>query len=416
MHHKTVFHYDRPCPEGLEGCPYISGGSEAIVALNAYLRFRFRSKQTKTVYSQPLAAVAADKTASISASSCTQYAHALTNFEQWLQYRSRRTLFCFGEEDLLAYKEDMAEGVWSEDGSKLFASIIRSRVLQAIEFGLWSAVNGYRRSFSITIKQIGGNHDAYPMLRVIKDTVLKPIPEDERKGDFLEKFHLAAYYIAAVLMLYGGLRIDEVINIKVDDVPLASLADQNVELFKIHVEGKGRKTRPMVIGRDILQLMSEYFEHARRQSLELCKGKPEYEEATTYFLLNEFDGRKISDHTTREHVKSAGYAAGMYDLTPHTLRHWYATSRLRQAEKSFREQNDNARNDALKIVLKEEIAAIREDLGHTLSKTTKIYLDSYLKGIRDRAVVKHQNAGLEDLKARRSRLLASMQETMVVEA
>jgi integrase len=200
---------------------------------------------------------------------------------------------------------------------------------------------------------------------------------------------------------------------------LTSLLASDSEVFVIVVEGKGRKTRPVVIGRDILQQMSEYFHGARADSLETCRardeGKDEYERSKTYFFLNHFDGRPISDHSTREAIKNAGAAAGMIDITPHTLRHWYATSRLRQRSAELQNGRVNPIPDEeFLAVLEAEIAAIREDLGHALASTTMIYLRSFLRQMANRVAVKHQQQSVDRLKARRAEQHTALERAMAV--
>lgn len=421
MQHKSIFHYRRPCPDGLDGCPYIVGDGDAIAAANSHLEFLHTGSRSKDIINQPVTVLAADQTASIAVSSCTQYAHAMLHLINWLE-RESLSPFSFTEDDLVRFKSDMEDGRWSEDGRKLKGDIIRTRLLQAIKFGEWSFATGYRNSFHV--RRRGGrgllSTCAYTILGSHVDRTLKSIPPDDQKEIFLVQFSLPAYYLAALLMLHVGLRIDEAINIKVDDVPLASLAT-DADLFILGVVGKGRKARSVVIGRDILEQLSDYFHEARIGSLATCRDRygdtEKYQSANEYFFLNHFDGQPISDHSTREAVKEAGAAAGMKDITPHTLRHWYATSRLRQRyselEQKYAKLRDGGESaipeEEILFALEDEISAIREDLGHALSRTTIIYLRSFLKEMANRVAVKHQRQSMDRLRALRAVRLSSLE-------
>jgi integrase len=411
MQFKSVFHYTKPCPKGLEGCPYIGGAGEDICLANSYLEFLFTGSRNKDIMNLPVTVLAADNTASIAASSCSQYAHAICHLMNWLSSRTSSTLFNYTEEELDQFKSDMEEGRWSEeDGKKLRGDIIRTRLLQAINFGHWSVASGYRKSFIIRRRNAGGhwkNSSAYTILGRHIERTLKHIPADEQQDPFLEQLYHSTYFLTALLMLYVGLRIAEVVNIKVSDIPLELLLHSEKRVFIIIVEGKGRKTRPVTIGRDILELMSDYFYGAREDSLRDCRdrydGKPQYKRSQTYFVLNNYDGQPISTHSTRVAIKEAAARAGMSDLTPHTLRHWYATSCLRKKYEEFRKgRTDDIADEELIVVLEREIAAIREDLGHSLDKTTMIYLRSFLKELSNRAAVKRQKQSIENLKLRRA--------------
>jgi integrase len=415
MQAKSIFHYRLPCPDGLDGCPYIVGDGASIAAANTYLEFQYTGSRTKDIINQAVTVLAADQTPSIAVSSCTQYAHAMFHLINWLATQGL-TPFCYSETDLARFKSDMEEGRWSEeDGRKLKGDIVRTRLLQAIKFGEWSVAKGYRNSFQVRRRAGRGllGTSAYTILGSHVDRTLKSIPPDDKKEILLVQFYQPAYYLAALLMLYAGLRIDEVINIKVDDVPLASLAT-DAEFFILEVVGKGRKERPVVIGRDILEQMSDYFRGARADSQATCHDRygasERYRRATGYFLLNHFDGQPISDHSTREAVKAAGAAAGLKDVTPHILRHWYATSRLRQKYSELEQKYGPERGipeEAIIFALEDEITAIREDLGHVLSKTTMIYLRSFLKMMANRMAVKAQQQSMDRLRALRAARLSS---------
>ena len=136
-----------------------------------------------------------------------------------------------------------------------------------------------------------------------------------------------------VVLLYTlGLRISE----------LASLELHNIDKEWIRVLGKGNKQRQV----PLLALTSSLIEHYKK------------EKSPRKFLF-EKNGAKLSENTLRYRITALFKKVGLH-VTPHMLRHSYATSLL----------NNDAR-----------IADVSELLGHSSMATTQIYtkLSSTLK-------------------------------------
>src|SRR5690606_5765774 len=134
-----------------------------------------------------------------------------------------------------------------------------------------------------------------------------------------------------IAMLYGsGLRIGELIDLK--------LSDFDFKRKQLHIKNaKGRKDRYTTIAESLFPLLKNYHNTY----------KPK-----VYFIENPHGG-KYSAESIRAFLKKNVKAAGLTKLvTPHTLRHSYATHMLEQGI---------------------DLRYIQELLGHSRPETTMIY-------------------------------------------
>lgn len=133
-------------------------------------------------------------------------------------------------------------------------------------------------------------------------------------------------------MLYStGIRVSELINIKINDI------DQNNN--SIRVLGKGNKERYVYYGTQCKNLLNVYIKNPQ---------KPESE-----YLFSNKHGNKINDRIIRKIIENNAIKANLKTkVTPHTLRHTYATHML----------NDGA-----------DLKSVGDLLGHKNLSTTQIY-------------------------------------------
>ena len=108
------------------------------------------------------------------------------------------------------------------------------------------------------------------------------------------------------LMVRGGLRVGEVVRLKVEDI-----LDQSKEegCVRIRVEGKGRKERVIWLSADAYAVLAEWLTE---------RGETQ----TAHIFLNE-RGQPLSANGVEWLLHRYGRQAGI-DLTPHQLRHSYA--------------------------------------------------------------------------------------------
>lgn len=134
-----------------------------------------------------------------------------------------------------------------------------------------------------------------------------------------------------ILMLgySGGLRISEVINLKITDIE----SDNN----RIRVEGaKGQKDRYTLLGDYPLSLLRQYYQ----------KEKP------NYYLFEGQTGGKYSTTSIQKILNRAKEKSKLVKGTYHSLRHSFATHLLEDGT---------------------DLRVIQELLGHNSPKTTQIY-------------------------------------------
>jgi site-specific recombinase XerD len=140
------------------------------------------------------------------------------------------------------------------------------------------------------------------------------------------------------LLYSGGLRISEVINLKLSDVQ----SRRNLLLIR---GGKGRKDRTTLLSGRLLEELRQYY----------LQYKPKA------WLFEGQDGGVYSVESIRKVFRAALKKAGINrEATPHTLRHSFATHLLEQGT---------------------DLRYIQELLGHSSSKTTEIYTHITQQGL-----------------------------------
>lgn len=146
-------------------------------------------------------------------------------------------------------------------------------------------------------------------------------------------------------MYSTGLRVSELLSLKMKQI--------NFQHGIIQVIGKGNKQRNVPIGEFALDFINKYVESARRKNV----GK-----YTDYLFLNRY-GKPISRQFFFKQVKKYANQVGIEEeISPHTLRHCFATHMLENGA---------------------QLRAVQEMLGHSNIATTQIYTNLSSKRILD---------------------------------
>lgn len=168
---------------------------------------------------------------------------------------------------------------------------------------------------------------------------------------------LARRDTALLELLYAtGARISEAVALDVDDV------DAQERLVRL--TGKGNKQRLVPIGRAALRALDDYRAVARPLLAAAGRGSPA-------LLLNARGGR-LSRQGAFAVVRSAARRAGLQvDISPHTLRHSFATHLLDGGA---------------------DVRVVQELLGHASVTTTQIYTLVTMQRLREVYAVAHPRA------------------------
>lgn len=139
------------------------------------------------------------------------------------------------------------------------------------------------------------------------------------------------------VMYATGLRVSELVNLSMDDLHL--------DLGLIKTLGKGDKERLLPIGDTAIKWLNKYFDETRKQLVEKYGAKKEV-------FLN-FRGNKLTRQSIWRMIKKYIQKVGIKkDVTPHTLRHSFATNLLENGA---------------------DLRVVQELLGHSDISTTQIY-------------------------------------------
>lgn len=156
------------------------------------------------------------------------------------------------------------------------------------------------------------------------------------------------------LLLRTGLRVSELINIKLTDMTV--LTDQyGYNYYKILIHGKGHKERYVYADYDCYKVIEKYKTKRRAKTLARLGQESEY-----LFVSN--NGYQMDDSNIRKMIKYWGRMINFKEadkLSPHKLRHSYATNMLQ------------AKNE--QGGLKNDIKTVSASLGHANIQTTSIY-------------------------------------------
>jgi integrase/recombinase XerD len=161
---------------------------------------------------------------------------------------------------------------------------------------------------------------------------------------------------ALLEVLYGsGARISEAVGLDLDDVDL----DEGV----VRVFGKGSKQRVVPLGSYAVRALGEYLVRGRPELAAKGPGTP------AIFLGHR--GRRLSRQSAWAVIRTAAERAGLEHVSPHTLRHSFATHLLDGGA---------------------DVRVVQELLGHASVTTTQIYTLVTVQRLREVYAQAHPRA------------------------
>jgi integrase/recombinase XerD len=157
---------------------------------------------------------------------------------------------------------------------------------------------------------------------------------------------------AMMELLYAtGMRVSEIVNLKLEDV--------NLKLGYLRCMGKRGKERIVPIGSEAIKFINIYLKKVR--SAHKALSKPSTRQPKNLFLNP--SGRKLSRVGFWKIIKRYAILSGITkEITPHTLRHSFATHLLERGA---------------------DLRSIQEMLGHENISTTQIYTHLTRERLKD---------------------------------
>lgn len=259
----------------------------------------------------------------LSANTVTSYRNDLDQFVKYLKKQNFDKFSEVTRQDITAYlQEETAR-------KKANSSIVRS-------------VTSLRRFFSYLIHEKKITTDPMNLIDTPKQE--KHLPEVLSRHEVEQLLEtpnvgepLGLRDRAILELMYAtGLRVSEVINLK--------LADLHLPVGLLKTIGKGQKERIVPIGDTAACWIDEYLEHGRAKLLK---------EKRSDFLFLNFHGNQLTRQGIWKNLKIQVQKAGITkNITPHTLRHSFATHILENGA---------------------DLRIVQELLGHADISNTQIY-------------------------------------------
>jgi integrase/recombinase XerC len=160
-------------------------------------------------------------------------------------------------------------------------------------------------------------------------------------------------------LLYGaGLRVNELVSLEWNDV--------DIDERELRVKGKGAKERRVYFGKPARDLLERWKADAA------SKGRAT-EGDFPVFHPEKAGARRLTERTVHRMVVSVSRAVGLYGVSPHTLRHSFATHMLERGA---------------------PLRVIQELLGHESLATTQRYLKITTEQMKKSYMETHPRSGL----------------------
>ena len=207
-----------------------------------------------------------------------------------------------------------------------------------------AAITALRFFFTVTLEK----PDLVRPLRIVTEPRKAPVVLSQEEVSRLLQAAPGLKYKAALSAAYGaGLRVSEVTHLKVSDIPGSSPGTSERMMLRVE-QGKGQRDRDVMLSPQLLQLLREWWKAARPQVWLFPGQNP----------INPVTARQLNRAVT-----AAKDLAGISKrVSPHTLRHSFATHLLEQGV---------------------DIRVIQVLLGHAKLETTALYTRVAVSTVRD---------------------------------
>ncbi len=258
---------------------------------------------------------------------------------------AKNTLDAYGRDlaKFLSYLESQRIASWGEvDGARIRAFIASLRAAGLGPRSIARHAVSVRRLFSFLESEAQVSSKAMP--EVLLPAAARKLPHTLSSEDIARLLAqpdpstaLGARDQAMLELLYAtGLRVSELVALEMRNVSLQG--------DYLTVKGKGSKVRPVPFGRWARERLDRYLKQARPR---LLKGK------SSGFVFTNRSGKRMTRQGFWKLIRRYALAAGIARrVTPHTLRHSFATHLLEGGA---------------------DLRAVQAMLGHADISTTQIY-------------------------------------------
>lgn len=251
------------------------------------------------------------------------YGRDLAQFAQYARQRGLTQMQDLTEAVLIGFLDGLKEAAMSPNTI--------ARKLSAIKvFAKFACRDGYLgKDFTANVEGVQSAKKLPRVLTVEETSMLLAQPDVRDPNGLRDKAMLEVLYAT-------GLRVSELINLRLNDV--------NLQVGYVRCIGKGSKERIVPLGKAAVKYLTQYLSNSRPGFARL--GSSEY-----LFLTNR--GKKMTRVGFWKIIKKYASRAGItQNITPHTLRHSFATHLLQGGA---------------------DLRSIQEMLGHADIATTEIY-------------------------------------------
>lgn len=252
------------------------------------------------------------------------YSRDLTGFAEFIREQKIETIDAITKKDINQFIRELRSNNYT-------STTINRKIVSLKGFFQWAHNEGLNgNNPTITLEQ--------PKVERFLPRILsvKEIESIIEKGtNYKEK--------ALIDLLYSsGLRVSELINLKITDV--------NLKSNYLKCKGKGNKERLLPFGNKAKYAINVYLQE-----------RNEIKETENNYLFTDNNGNRLNRHYVWKLVKQLSAHLGK-NITPHTLRHSFATHMLENGA---------------------DLRVVQELLGHSDISTTQIYTHVSKKRLKD---------------------------------
>lgn len=223
-----------------------------------------------------------------SSNTVKSYVLHIKNYMTWIQDT-------YGQDMERLYRANVLDYIaYLKNIKKLTAQSINAKLSALISLNTFLMDSGIQSDIVVT------NHDAIKVqVQYASPSIISKQEVEQFRQTILTHQGIRDYTIVTV-MAYAGLRISEVLNLKIDDC--------NIVAKELVVNGKGNKQRTVYINDKIINAIKEYLKerHSDSEYLFTSRQRDKINRTRINQIFNQYSDQ----------------------ITPHTLRHFYCSNAL----------------------------------------------------------------------------------------